>query len=43
MRKKTTFTIEKTILDTFNKKCDEKTINKSKLMEKLIKEWMKKN
>lgn len=39
---KLTITINKELLNQFNKKIEEKDINKSKLISRLIKEWLEK-
>lgn len=39
-RKKVTFTISEEIIENMSIKCLENCINKSKLLEKLIKKWL---
>jgi hypothetical protein len=43
MRKLVSYTINSEVIAKFNKITSEKAINKSKLLELLIKEWISKN
>jgi len=40
VKKRLSATIEETILEDFNSHCDVECINKSKLLEKLIRQYM---
>jgi len=39
MKTKLTITIDKELLEKFNLKCDNESINKSKLLSNMIKKW----
>jgi len=43
MKKNVLFSIDETIVKQFNEVAEEKNINKSKLIQKLIMEWIKCN
>jgi len=43
MRKHTAYTLDENLIKEFNKKAKENAINKSALIELLIKKWLKEN